>query len=212
MILADDGSGVEVTSDAAVVLVKDGARAGYEVCYTAYADALKYLGLFLGDDSGYALDRAPSRIEALIMLIRLMGQESAALACGEPYPFRDAMAWKQGERYVAYGCLQGITNGTGNNSYSPYQNAALEQYLTFVLRSLGYQDGVDFVWNTTSRDLAQTLGLLTQTGFYRDHVALISWRALSAQLKSGGTLAERRIDQGVFTRRQLQEAAFLAGA
>lgn len=220
MILADDGSGVEVTSDAAVVLVKDGARAGYEVCYTAYADALKYLGLFLGDDSGYALDRAPSRIEALIMLIRLMGQESAALACGEPYPFRDAMAWKQGERYVAYGCLQGITNGTGNNSYSPYQNAALEQYLTFVLRSLGYQDGVDFVWNTTSRDLAQTLGLLTaaelqsaaQTGFYRDHVALISWRALSAQLKSGGTLAERLIDQGVFTRRQLQEAAFLAGA
>ena len=121
---------------------------------------------------------------------------------------------------MAYGCLQGITNGTGNNSYSPYQNAALEQYLTFVLRSLGYQDGVDFVWNTTSQDLAQTLGLLTaaelqsaaQTGFYRDHVALISWRALSAPLKSGGTLAERLIDQGVFTRRQLQEAAFLAGA
>ena len=39
MMVADDGSGIEVTSDTAVVLVKDGARAGYEPQYTAYADA-----------------------------------------------------------------------------------------------------------------------------------------------------------------------------
>lgn len=218
MILADDGSGIEVTSDTAVVLVKDGARAGYEEQYTACADALKQLGLFLGDGSGYALNRAPGRMEALVMLIRLLGEESAALECTAAYPFKDLPTWQNGTLYITYGYLQGYSRGTGNNTFSPYDNTALEQYLTFVLRSLGYQDGVDFVWNQSSVTLARTLGLLTeselesirQTGFYRDHVVLISWRALSARRKDGITLAEWLMNRGVFTGSQMQEASLLA--
>jgi len=208
MMVADNGSGIEVTSDTAVVLVKDGARAGYEAQYTAYADALRLLGLFQGSDKGYELERCPSRVEALIMLIRLLGEEGYALAGDAVTPFKDLNIWEQGKNYVAYGYRMRYTNGMSATTFGPTLNGTLEQYLTFVLRALGYQDGVDFVWNTTSRDLAQYLGLLTaqeltaidRDGFKRDHVALISYRALACPLKDGsGVLADRLVNAGVLS-------------
>lgn len=215
MMVADNGSGIEVTSDTAVVLIKDGARAGYEVQYTAYADALKALGLFQGSDKGYELERCPSRVEALVMLIRLLGEETAALSGDAVTPFNDLNIWAQGKNYVAYAYRMRYTNGMSATTFGPSLNGTLEQYLTFVLRSLGYQDGVDFVWNTTSRDLAQNLGLLTagelaaidRDGFKRDHVALISYRALECPLRDGsGTLADRLVGSGVLTWDMLKAA------
>lgn len=218
MMVADDGSGIEVTSDTAVVLVKDGARAGYEIGYAAYAEALNLLGLFRGTGTGYELERSPSRVEALIMLIRLLGEENTALSGDAVTPFNDLNIWAEGKQYVAYGYRLRYTNGTGATTFGPNLETAVEQYLTFVLRALGYQDGTDFVWNTTSRDLARQLGLLTadeltaidRDGFRRDHVALLSWRALSCSLKDGsGVLSDRLVNNGCFTRAQLEAAAAL---
>ena len=220
MMVADDGSGIEVTSDTAVVLVKDGARAGYEPQYTAYADALRLLGLFQGSNKGYELERCPSRVEALIMLIRLLGEENAALTGSAVSPFNDLNIWEQGKNYIAYGYRMRYTNGMSATPFGPTLNGTLEQYLTFVLRSLDYQDGVDFVWNTSSRDLAQSLGLLTydelvaiqRDGFKRDHVALISFRALDCPLRDGsGTLADRLVEAGVLTWDMLAAAEDLIG-
>lgn len=220
MILADDGSGVRVTSDKASVLVRDGARAGYEAAYTVYADALQMLGLFKGTDKGYELERAPQRQEALIMLIRLLGEEPDALATEFRAPFTDMPGWADGPKYISYAYEKGYTNGTSASTFSPYADGTAEQYLTFVLRSLGYRDGEDFVWNTTSRDLAVQLGLVTRTelesigrtGFMRDHVALISYRALGVRLKAGGgTLADRLLLRGVINWDQLEAASRIAG-
>lgn len=218
MMAADDGSGIEVTSDTAIVLVRDGARTGYETSYTTYADALKLLGLFRGSSGGYELERIPTRQEALVMLIRLQGKEAAALAYTGPVAFTDLTDWVDGQKYISFGYQAGYTTGTGGGKFSPLDAAPLEQYLTFVLRSLGYQDGVDFVWNTTSADLAVQLGLLSQSelnavrrdGFRRDHVVLLSYRALSCPLRDGsGTLAQRLIAAGVVTQAQLDQAAAL---
>ena len=215
MMVADNGSGIEVTSDTAVVLLKDGARGGYELQYEPYADALHHLGLFNGSDKGYELERSPSRQESLIMLIRLLGEESAALAADPITPFSDLTDWVDGQRYVAYGYRMHYTNGTSNTTFSPTAGATLEQYLTFVLRSLGYKDGVDFQWDSTSRDLAAEIGLLSREelsaiardGFKRDHVVAISYRALDCDLQNGsGTLADRLVDAGVVTARQLAQA------
>lgn len=218
MILADDGSGIEVTSDTAQVLVRDGARVGAQVRYEQYALALNHLNIFRGTGSSFELERCPSRQEALIMLIRLLGEEPAALAGADDAPFTDLTNWADGRKYVAHAYREGYTNGMGNGLFGPTLDSTLEQYLTFVLRSLGYRDGVDFRWDTTSRDLAVQLGLLTKAelaeidreGFLRDHVALISWRALSCDTTDGfGTLAVRLIRNGVITLAQLQEAEAL---
>ena len=218
MILADDGSGIRVTSDTAQVLVRDGARVGTQVRYEQYALALNHLNIFRGTGSSFELERCPSRQEALIMLIRLLGEEPAAMAGENDAPFTDLTNWVDGQKYVAYAYRQGYTNGMGGGKFGPTLDSTLEQYLTFVLRSLGYKDGEDFQWDTTSRELAVQLGLLTagelaqidREGFLRDHVALISWRALSCQLKGDfSTLSVRLIQNGVITLAQLQEAEAL---
>ncbi|NMA34537.1 MAG: hypothetical protein GX940_08325 [Clostridiaceae bacterium] len=65
----------------------------------AAAAYLYELGLFRGtgtDSSGapvFELDRSPTRAEALVMLIRLMGLEQEALNSDYPHPFEDTKAW-----------------------------------------------------------------------------------------------------------------------
>ncbi|NLV86083.1 MAG: hypothetical protein GX025_02515, partial [Clostridiales bacterium] len=54
------------------------------------AAALKSLGLFQGvSDSDFALERTPTRTEALVMFIRLMGKEADALVGYYRHPFND---------------------------------------------------------------------------------------------------------------------------
>ena len=45
---------------------------------TSLADDLKEIGMFKGTNEGYELDRAPTRVEAAVMLVRMLGKEEAA--------------------------------------------------------------------------------------------------------------------------------------
>ena len=60
------------------------------------AEALKELNLFRGTAQGFELDRAPTRMEALVMLLRLSGKEWEAIYSGSDqdgaaarHPFTD---------------------------------------------------------------------------------------------------------------------------
>ena len=61
--------------------------------FDAVADDLSAIGMFRGTAGGYELDRAPTRSEAAIMLVRLYGAEDAAKAAYEAgeirHPFTD---------------------------------------------------------------------------------------------------------------------------
>lgn len=200
---ADNGCGLTVTSDTATVRVWDGGRlqAGYTPKYTHIAEELSELGIFRGSNLGFELERVPTRQEALIMLLRLLGEEDEALAYTGTSPFTDLTGWPEGRQYIHYGAAKGYTNGITATTFNQYGSASRSVYLTYVLRALGYDDKAgDFVWNTTSDDLAVEIGLMTrkqlddmaESGFYRDHVALISKNALTTKLKDGSmTLGER---------------------
>jgi len=214
MLTAADGSGFKVTTPSATILARDGARVikAYTPLQNAKADALKAAGLFVGTNAGYELDRPPTRQEALIMLIRLLGEESTALGHVGTTTFKDLAGWADGQKYIVYAHNRGYTNGASPTAFIQYDFATLEMYLSFTLRALGYSDAAgDFIWNTTSRDLAVKLGLLTQTelngiaatGFMRDHVVLISANALRVPLKgSPQTLGQKLLSQGVITEAQ----------
>lgn len=203
IIGVDNGCGMTVTSDIATIKLLDGAfaRDGYTPSHMAEAQALEAIGIFRGSDKGLELDRAPTRQESLIMLIRLLGQEPEALAYNGVSPFKDLTGWADGRKYVAYGAHMGYTNGVTADTFNQYGSADRHVFITYVLRAMGYSDkNGDFVWNTTSDALAVKTGLLTQkeldamneSGFFRDHVALISHRALKAKIKDGSmTLGEQ---------------------
>ena len=111
------------------------------------ATDLKDLGLFKGvSDTDFALDRAPTRTEALVMLIRALGKETEALNSSYSEPFTDVPAWA--DKYVSYAFAEGITTGISNTKFGTGSASAC-MYITFVLRSLGYSDyeGTDFYWD-----------------------------------------------------------------
>lgn len=212
MLAADDGSGVEVTSQTAVVQIKDGSRVlrAYEPKYTAKAEALQKMGLFLGTSAGFELERVPTRQESLIMLIRLLGEEQKALAYEGKSAFTDLKGWADGIRYVKYGEAMNYTSGMTATTFVQQGAAQDITYLTFVLRALGYDDRAGDFSYKTSYTKAMEIGLLTQSewnemhqNFRRDHVALLSYNALSCQSKSGGTLGDKLVNAGVLTREQL---------
>ena len=82
MVAADDGTGLKVTSDTGVISLSGTYHIApaYIIQYLKAAEALKTLKLFKGTSSGFELDRAATRMEALVMLIRLFGKEEAALS------------------------------------------------------------------------------------------------------------------------------------
>lgn len=54
---------------------------------------LKSLGLFMGTDKGFELERAPTRTEALVLLLRLLGKENEAMMSSCAHPFNDVPTW-----------------------------------------------------------------------------------------------------------------------
>jgi competence protein ComEC len=161
------------------------------------AESLYDLGLFRGvginadGNPNFDLDRNPTRTEAVTMLVRLLGQDAAAKAGAWDTPFTDVAAWA--EPYVGYAYANGLTYGTGGTSFGGNAPVTAAQYLTFILRALGYSSGSDFAWDS-AWTLSDSLGITareytTATSiFLRGDVAIISNNALSAQLKGSDTL------------------------
>jgi len=224
MIVDTSGTGIRAVAAGTVVTVSDNAKllgsasgytppagsgntgssgtGAYTEQYLRYAQALQEMGLFKGTNAGFELNREATRVEALVMLIRLLGEEEAALASTAKHPFKDVPSWAS--RYVAYAYAKGYTNGISATSYGATQSATREQYLTFLLRALGYDDAAgDFVWSQASSKAVQ-IGMLSSAEsqavsglFYRDHVAFSSYKALMTAKKDATVrLLDILIDSG----------------
>ena len=166
------------------------------------ADDLNALGLFRGTDNGYDLDRAPNRVEALVMLLRLYGLEEEALACESDHPFTDVSGWQI--PYVAYAFENGYTSGMTDTTFNPGGVCSAQMYVTFVLRALGYSsdEGGDFTY-ADALDFGMSVGIIDEMlaygDFLRDQMVAVSYLALSAAPKDGefDTLFEKLAAAGV---------------
>lgn len=179
----------------------------------SYADILYQLGLFKGTEKGYELDRNLTRIEAVIMLVRLLGKEEEAMAQNYSHPFTDLPSWPGASECVGYAWTFGLTKGTDPDKgiFDPAATATGQQYLTFILRALGYDDSdVDTDLYSEAFSFAQSKGELLETdwdsyglylrNFWRADAVDLSLRALVAEtvLKEGGTLMDKLCEEGVF--------------
>jgi len=184
------------------------------------AETLYELGLFRGTGTNpdgtpiFDLDKTPSRNQAVIMLVRLLGKEQEALSGNWDLPFTDVPKGSTAYPYIGYAYANGLTNGTTKTTYSGTAPIRTNQYITFVLRAMGYESGKDFEVST-AWTLSDKLGFThwqynaaNAANFLRADVAKISASALSAPLKDGETLlADRLVAEGVFTKAQYDDAA-----
>lgn len=165
------------------------------------AQALYELGLFWrvgGDEnskSTFALDCSPTRNEAAVMVVRLLGKEDEALSKNWTTPFTDLADWAK--PYVGYAYSHGIISGVSKTEYDGESFISAAQFLTLVLRILGYQSSEDFQWDR-AWELADEIGLThgeyygSARNFTRGDMAEISLSALSLPNKKDGlTMLEK---------------------
>lgn len=170
---------------------------------------LRELGLFSGvSANNFDLERAPTRVEVLVMLIRVLGEEDEAVGGTWTHPFTDVPTWA--DPYVGYAYQNELTQGISATKFGT-GTAGAGTYLTFMLRALGYSDenGLDFTWDKPY-DLAKEIGILPDfvdtTTFWRADIVTISYAALDANLKgSTMTLADKLIAAGTFTTEAYRE-------
>ena len=101
----------------ALLIVLSLSTAAFAADYSAEesANALYELGLFQGTGETangkpiYSLDAAPTRAQAVTMLVRLLGKEAEAKAGTWTVPFSDLADWAR--PYVGYAYANGLTNG-----------------------------------------------------------------------------------------------------
>ncbi|MCL1828710.1 MAG: trypsin-like peptidase domain-containing protein [Oscillospiraceae bacterium] len=170
-----------------VSVLTPGVPAAYSAA-TEAADELYRLGLFRGTNTGYELDRAPTRQEAIVMLIRLLGKENEAVNSNRAHGFSDVSLWADG--YVSYAFDKELTVGYSETVFGSADDITAAQYITFVLRSLGYSEQAgDFSWRAPwnlSDGIGLTAGEYSAAGkFTRADAVMISYSALSVRLKGG---------------------------
>lgn len=173
----------------------------------AQAQMLYDLGLFKGTDKGFALEKSMTRAEASVMLTRLLGAEKTALAGNWKHPFTDVPQWA--DKYVGWLYQNGLTKGVSATLYGSQRNVTCGQYCIFLTRAHldadSYQ-GTAFVDNDEVR---QT----DEEGFIRGDAVSLSARLLSTNYAKNGdesdrSVAEKLIDDGVFTAKQFKNAAW----
>lgn len=192
-----------------------GAASAYTAEEQNKADALNSLGLFLGTLQGYELDAKLDRSQSVMLLVRMLGKLETAEKGSDTNPFTDVPKWA--DKVVSYAYVNGLVKGYGPTTFGGTDTVSDYQYLTMVLRALGYDDSAetpDFNWRK-SRELAKELKLVESTeddlNFDRGSAVVIFWNALNTNCKgSTKTLAARLIEQGVFTDAQFSVASEIA--
>lgn len=156
-----------------------------------YASKLSVINIFKGSDSGFELERKPTRLEGIIMMIRLLGKENdAILMSNEESIFNDVPEWGIG--YVNYAYKNGLTVGVSSREFGTHNELDAKTYTTFLLRALGYNDtNGDFNW-FNAVNFANKINLyedgitneIMDKEYTRGLLAICTYRALEANLKN----------------------------
>lgn len=151
-----------------------------------------------GNDGVLDLDKPFTREQAMTVIIRLLNKEDEALNSNYECKFDDVSKWAR--PYVAYAAEKGITTGYSATKFGGKDPITANQYLTLVLRAMGYSDKAgDFTWKKAA-EKASEIKLIRESLkkqymlsnlFLRDDVAYITYNALYINCKDGVNLASK---------------------
>lgn len=175
------------------------------------ADALNYLGLFLGTGKGYELDAPLTRAQGITLLVRMVGGEDTAEKTPYTAPFTDLPDWAK--PHVGYAYANGITNGVSATAFGPNREMTDAMFLTLVLRAMGYSDQGSqplYTWDkpyAVAKQVGLTVSDSADAAFTRADAIRVFWNAMNSLLaEETKTLAQRLMEQGVFDEGQYQDA------
>jgi len=164
--------------------------------YDGVASRLYDLGMLLGDGVDFNLSDIPDRQQACVMVVRMRGEEAAALTAYEAgeisCPFTDVTdEWAK--PYLAWLYDKKIVLGVGDGKFGNAVCSA-EEYVTFMLRALGYQvtwsaeESTDVLYEEVL-DYARGIHLwderlACEPEFNRGVMAAVTYQTLAADVKN----------------------------
>ncbi|MBN2899604.1 MAG: S-layer homology domain-containing protein [Clostridia bacterium] len=157
------------------------------------AETLNTLGLLESSSTSadgkanYNLDSELTKEDAVVLLIQLLGKEQDAVASTVKHPFTDVSFGA--DHYVAYAYANKLISGTTATTFGSNQPITREEYITCLLRGLGYSESTgDFTYGT-SLEFAKQIGLIDTidsetTSFLRGDAIKLSCNALFLTTKN----------------------------
>lgn len=168
-----------------------------------YAKALKGIHIFKGTNKGFELFRMPNRLEGIIMLLRLLGEDEEAKSVDPATcPFNDVPNW--GKQAVAYAYQKGYTKGINNTQFGTESALKTKDYCTFLLRALKFEEG-DYTWETAIEDIIKFSAITDRDmkvfhGYFsRGDLARFSYKALLSNTKNGDFLLNSLVDKHIIS-------------
>ncbi|MDR0445703.1 MAG: hypothetical protein LBH17_01500 [Oscillospiraceae bacterium] len=174
---------------------------------------LKGAGTAADGSPNFALDDSVTRAQAAVMIVRLLGKAEEAGNEKWSLPFKDVPDWAESE--IGYAHANGIILGASADSFDSYSSVTATQFLTLILRALGYKDGVDFTWDK-AWEKTDALGITN--GEYnaannevtRGSLAVLSLSALDAEnIAVGAKLISILVDAGAVSAEAAKEEGFV---
>lgn len=186
--------------------------------YVKNAESLRELGLFFGTNMGFELNRKCTRTEAAVMLVRLLGAEEIAMELGKTnsHPFKDVPKWANSS--ISYLYNKGLTYGISDTLYGSKNDITAKEYMTMLLRVLGYSDKNGDFHLDSSLDFAYQIDMINDTelsslkskentGILRDYIVMMSYNALYTKMKNKeNTLIISLAEKGVISYKNIENA------
>ena len=172
-----------------------------------YSNELYKLGIIRGTDRGFEPEKCFTRAEAVTVIVRLLGEEDSLSEYDYEPVFSDVSPnhWAYGN--VMYCHSKGITKGTGADKFSPGKEIDASQFMTLMLRLMGYKDvlvdeaidkGVEYrIYNSkVAKSFKENESFKRKDMFYILH------RCLKSYMSDGTLFARELADKGVISDKQ----------
>lgn len=156
---------------------------------------LESLGIVTGTSATkYSPDLTLTRAQICTMMIRTLGMETAVSSYTTQNLFNDVKntMWHAGYVNLAY--REGIINGYGNGKFGPDDEVTYGQFVTILLRLLGYTENdigklwpADYIVFAEDLGLDENITLSANDKVDRGDAAILLYNTLTAKAKGANT-------------------------
>ena len=164
-----------------------------EVTEQEAAQRLSYLGLLSGSGwkdgkIDFELERNLTKLETLILTVRMLGVETEVLENPAEHPYTDVPEW--GSAYVGYFYENGVFAEEGPAEFLPDNDVSSEEFLTFMLYALGYTAQVEQYNPALSGVSGLRAGICTELkeSITRGDAVMMMFRTLNATMNGSDKL------------------------
>ena len=164
--------------------------------YSEAITMLSDLGVIQGKDDGkYHPEDTITRVEACAMIARLMTGDPKASQYVGAQSFSDVQKGSWKDSAIGYCYINGIVIGVGNNKFEPDRAITDAEFVTMVVRAMGYETAdmkqnypFSYMSNAQAMGLLDGVKMVANTDALRGEDAQVIYNALFADYARGAKL------------------------